>query len=148
MFQVVCRGTGQPRISHLLTWCHTDVWRHWESAGAAGAESMWRTHDVVFTHSSASRPAAPFCRSLLLPPAARVSRWVHGPAHASLDCNTRHFECSTSSLETQTPQTRWQLQQQHHAQVQRKNNRYRARKVWSRYLSEFTGTLPLPIYCK
>lgn len=45
---------------------------------------MWRTHDVVFTDSSVSRPAAPFCRPLLLLPAARVSRRVHGLAHASL----------------------------------------------------------------
>lgn len=42
-----------------------------------------------------------------------------------LDCNTRHFECSTSSLETQT---RWQLQQQQHAQVLRTNNNTKQEK--------------------
>lgn len=147
-FQVVCRVTGQPRISHFLTWGRTDGGRHQGSAGAATAESMWRSRQVVFTHSSVSRPAALFCRPLLLPPAARVSRRVHGLAHASLDCNTRHFECSASSLETPTTQTRWQLQQRQHAQVRRRNNRYRAREIRSHYLSELTGTLPLPIYCK
>lgn len=98
----------------------------------------------LFTDSSVSRPAAPFCRPLLL-----LSSCKSEPASAwprtciSLDCNTRHFECSTSSLETQTPQTRRQLQQ-----VQRRNDRYRAREIYSHYLSEFTGTLPLPIHCK
>lgn len=76
---------------------------------------------------------------------------THGLALTNfLDCNTRHSECSTCfcfgarkhNRKTTTATTPTMKR----AGTERRL-RHGAGEVVSRYLSKFTGTLPLPIYC-
>lgn len=80
---------------------------HGRPAGARQGWAMWQTHDAVLTSSSVSHPIARASATTLSWERARqdTPELMHGLALTNfLDCNTRHFECSTcfvSSLETQ-----------------------------------------------